>query len=49
VLHEAPCDRATGRESGPADTVAVERAEGGGEALPVDQARQAHQGMLRID
>jgi hypothetical protein len=36
-------------QSGPADAVAGERAEGGSEALPVDQASQSHQGMLRID
>jgi hypothetical protein len=36
-------------QSGPADAVAGERAEGGSEALPVDQASEPHQEMLRID
>jgi hypothetical protein len=36
-------------QSGAADTVAGERAEGGSEAIPVDQASELHQGMLRID
>jgi hypothetical protein len=41
-------------QSGPADALAVERAEveraeGGSEAIPVDRASQAHHGMLRID
>jgi hypothetical protein len=36
-------------QSGPADAVAGERAEGSGEALSVDQAGEPHQGMLRID
>jgi hypothetical protein len=36
-------------QSGPADAVAGERAQGGGEAIPVDQASEPHQGMLQID
>jgi hypothetical protein len=42
-------DHQAGRQPGPTDAVAVERAEGGREALPVDQAGQAHQGMTAID
>jgi hypothetical protein len=42
-------DHQAGRQPGPADALAVERVEGGGEALPVDQAGQAHQGMAAID
>ncbi len=38
-----------GRQAGPADAVAVERAEGDSEALPVDQAGQTDQGMAAID
>jgi hypothetical protein len=36
-------------QSGPADAVAAERAEGTGKAIPVDQASEPHQRMLRID
>jgi hypothetical protein len=49
VLDEVQPDHEAGWQSGPADTVAVERAEGGGEALPVDQVSQAHQGMATVD
>ncbi len=49
VLKQVQADHEAGRKAGPADTLAVERAEGDGEALPVDQARQAHQGMAAID
>jgi hypothetical protein len=36
-------------QSWAADAVAGERAEGGSEALSVDQASQAHQGMATVD
>jgi hypothetical protein len=49
VLDEVQPDHEAGGQSGPADAVAGERAEGGSEALPVDQASEPHQGMLRID
>jgi hypothetical protein len=42
-------DHEADRQPGPADALAIERAEGGGEAIPVDQAGQAHQGMAAID
>jgi hypothetical protein len=49
VLDQMQPDPEAGRQSGPAEAVAVERAESGGEALPVDQASQAHQGMATVD
>jgi hypothetical protein len=48
LIRCSPTMRRVG-QSGPADTVAGERAEGGSEALPVDQASQAHQGMATVD
>jgi len=36
-------DHEAGGQSGPADAVAVERAEGGSEAIPVDRASEPHQ------
>jgi hypothetical protein len=40
VLDQVQADHEAGRQSGPADAVAIERAEGGGEAIPVDQTRE---------
>jgi hypothetical protein len=48
LIRCSPTMRRVG-QSGPADAVAGERAEGGSEALPVDRASQSHQRMLRID
>jgi hypothetical protein len=49
VLEQVKADHETGRQSGPADTLAVERAEGGGKAIPVDQLREVHQRMAAVD
>jgi hypothetical protein len=49
VLQQVQADHEAGRQPGPADALAVERAEGGGEALPVDQARETDQGMAAVD
>jgi hypothetical protein len=49
VLDEVQPDHEAGGQSEPADAIAVERAEGGGEVLPVDQAGEPHQGMATID
>jgi hypothetical protein len=49
MLDQVQPDHEARRQSRPADTVAGERAEGGSEAIPVDQASEPHQGMLRID
>jgi hypothetical protein len=48
LIRCSPLMRRVG-QSGPADAVAGERAEGSGEAIPVDQASEPHQRMLRID
>jgi pimeloyl-ACP methyl ester carboxylesterase len=47
VLDQVQPDHQAGRQAGPTDAVAVERAEGDSEALPVDQAGQTDQGWRR--
>lgn len=47
VFDEVLPDHEAGRQSGPAGAVAIERAEGSGEALPVDQARETDKGGRR--
>jgi hypothetical protein len=49
VLDQVQADHEAGRQSRPADALAVERPEGGGGAIPIDQAGQAHQGMPAAD
>jgi hypothetical protein len=48
LIRCSPTMRRVG-QSGAADTVAGERAEGGSEAIPVDQASEPHQGMAALD
>jgi hypothetical protein len=45
MLDQVQPDHEAGEQPGAADALAVERAEGRGEALPVDQAGEPHQGM----
>ena len=49
VLDEVQPEHEAGRQPGTVDARAVERAEGGSEAISLDQTRAAHQGMAAID
>jgi hypothetical protein len=49
VLDQVQADHEAGRQPGTADALAIERAEGDGKAIPVDHARETHQGMAAID
>jgi hypothetical protein len=49
VLDQVQADHEAYRQPRPADALAIERAESGGKAVPVDQASQTRQRMAAID